>query len=201
MSSESSGSLSVSNEAREAFLTLLPAIKRIACFEFRHAPSSRRSELVDDAVVLAFAMYVRLVRAGKQGLAYATALAKYAAKRVRAGRRFGTRQSTKDVMSRQAQQRLGFDVAFLSRSSNRASWEELTDTRSVSPAEVAMCRLHFRDWLRQLRPLERRVASQLALGYRTGELANSVGVTPARISQLRRLLEQNWLAFEFSCRG
>jgi hypothetical protein len=42
----------------------------------------------------------------------------------------------------------------------------------------------------------KRIASDLALGCSTSEAAMKYGLTAGRISQLRRVLEASWLAYQ-----
>ena len=42
----------------------------------------------------------------------------------------------------------------------------------------------------------KQIAKDLAFGCSTSEVANKYGVTPGRISQLRRTLEESWVAFQ-----
>ena len=56
-------------------------------FAFRQVPAEAREELVQEAIAQAYDMFVRLCQRGKSSLAYATPLAQFAIRNVRAGRR------------------------------------------------------------------------------------------------------------------
>ena len=42
----------------------------------------------------------------------------------------------------------------------------------------------------------RQIAKDLAFGFSTSEVAKKHGVTPGRISQMRRTLEESWGGFQ-----
>ena len=78
--------------------------------------------------------------------------------------------------------------------------EELTDaladnTRSAVPEQAAF-RLDFPRWRASLRERDRAVLDALAGGEGTEEAARRFGISPGRVSQLRRDFEQGWAAFE-----
>ncbi len=70
---------------QQRFLAMLPQIRRQALLAFRSAGAEARAELNQEVIALAYSMFDRLVRAGKAGLAYATPLADYSIRQVRAG--------------------------------------------------------------------------------------------------------------------
>ncbi len=179
---------------QQRFLAMLPQIRRQALRAFRSAGAEARAELTQEAIALAFAMFVRLVRRGKVGLAYATPLADYAIRQVHAGRRVGCRQNTQDIMSPMVALRLG-SVDPTARSASRADWwfEPNVMRRSrAGPAETAAARLDLADWFRSLSPRNRRIARALALGEQTNVVAQQFGLTPGRISQLRSWFRAHW---------
>ena len=57
-------------------------------------------------------------------------------------------------------------------------------------------RIDFSDWLKSLSRRLRRIANLLATGETTGAAAKKFRVTPGRISQIRRQLEQSWRTFQ-----
>src|SRR5262245_21836326 len=107
---------------QNGFRDLLPAIQRFARFAFRHLDYVGREEAVAEAIAIALVAYRRLVERGRQSIAYATPLARYAVLHVRGGRRVGGRQDQTDVLSPVAQRRHGFTVASLSRAGRRDQW-------------------------------------------------------------------------------
>jgi transposase-like protein len=96
-----------------------------------------------------------------------------------------------------AQRRKGFTVEPLRQQDARGRWEDLVveDKRST-PAEIAACRLDVRAWMRRLNPRRRAVALRLGGGETTKGAAQHFGLTPARISQYRQELRNDWDAFQ-----
>ena len=56
-------------------------------------------------------------------------------------------------------------------------------------------RLDFPAWLLTRTDRDRRVVEDLMLGERTLDVARKFGLSPARISQLRREFKQDWQLF------
>ena len=76
-------------------------------------------------------------------------------------------------------------------------WQRLLiEDRTASPADIATIRIDFRAWLRTLNRQQRRVARRLAAGESVQVVAKMFGLTPDRVSQLRRELERDWLRFQ-----
>src|SRR5262249_60029868 len=67
------------------------------------------------------------------------------------------------------------------------------NTRTPVPAQVAF-RLDFPRWRSGFGPRARAVLDALAAGGRTNEVARELGLSPARVSQMRREFEQGWEA-------
>ena len=65
----------------------------------------------------------------------------------------------------------------------------------AGPAEIAICRIDFAEWLRRLTARLRKIALALASGETTKGVAEQFGLSPARISQLREWLKKSWDAF------
>ena len=77
------------------------------------------------------------------------------------------------------------------------TWKEwLVADRRVTPADEAAFRLDFAAWLGDLPEKKRQVAESLAEGHEPGLVARLVGVSPARVSQLRGELAESWQAFQ-----
>ncbi len=181
-----------------AFLAMVPRIRRQARISFRNARPELREELIHEVVTNCFAAYARLVELGKEELAFPTALARFAIGQVRVGRQVGNRLRIREVMSRYAQNKKGFQVERLDQfHAEDEEWREiLIEDRRAGPADVAACRIDFTEWLRRLTARLRRIALALAAGETTSAAAEMFGVTPARISQIRDLLRKSWEAFQ-----
>jgi hypothetical protein len=77
------------------------------------------------------------------------------------------------------------------------NWLDLLveDKRASVPDQVA-AKLDVGAWFATLSRRMKQVARDLAYGFSTAEVARKHGVTPGRISQLRRTLEASWAAFQ-----
>jgi hypothetical protein len=184
---------------RDDFLAILPTIERHARFAFRHLHRYHdREDAIAETVAVAWAWYVRLTRQGKDATTFPTALASFASRHVKSGRRLCGTENTKDALSPTASQRRGFGVEQLpdNRTLGRSPWHEALIDNSQSPApEQVVFRLDFPAWLLTLTDRDRRIAEQMALGHRTLDLAGNFSVSPARVSQLRRQFHQSWQHF------
>ena len=180
------------------FLEMLPAIQRHARWAFRKLGLESREEAIADVVANAFCAYCRLVDAGKQSLAYPTPLAGFAIAQYRSGRRVGTLRNIRDVSSPYAAAVRGIFLERLDQFDKPAGqWREvLIESRKAGPAETAAARIDMAAWLRSLPRRNRKIAQALARGEAPGAVAQMFKLTPARVSQLRRELKQNWDAFQ-----
>ncbi len=183
----------------DAFLTILPRIETHAAIVFRHVRCPHRKEdCIQETVSQAWRWFVRLARRGKDARQFPSALATYAARAVKCGRRLCGQEKGKDMLSPLAQQRHSFVVSSLPTHSTLSATpfsEALADnTRSPVPEQVHF-RLDFPAWLVGLGDRKRRIAEDMALGHRTLELADMHHVTQGRISQMRREFYLDWLRF------
>ncbi len=189
--------------ANDCFLKMLPAIRRQALYAFRRLPSELKAELVQAVVASAYMAFLRLVEHGKANAAFATPLASYAIRQVRAGRQPGSRLSTVDVLSRSARFGSG-DVgagnaveSLDTFDDTQGDWRAaLVEDRRAGPAEIAAARIDLAGWLRLLSRRNRRIAKSLARGESTGDVARQFHLSAARISQLRTELEASWWAYQ-----
>jgi hypothetical protein len=184
---------------RWAFLTILPRIETHACIVFRQVRCPhRQADCIQETVGLAWKWFVRLARKGKDAREFPSALATYAAKAVKCGRRLCGQEKAKDALSPMAQQRHSFTVASLpmhSTLSTNPFSEALADnTRSPVPEQVHF-RIDFPAFLASLGDRNRRIAEDMMLGHRTKELADMHRITEGRVSQLRRLFMEEWGRF------
>jgi hypothetical protein len=181
------------------FLSLLPQVQLHATIFFRHlrCPHSRE-DAVAETVALAWSWYRRLVERGRDPALFVTTLATYAARHVRSGRKLCGQEPGKDVLSPLAQARHGFVVCKL------PEWETLSTNPLVdaltdntrSPVDEQVCfRLDFPVWLNTLSERDQRVVEDLMLGERTLDVARKHGLSPGRVSQLRREFLEGWRHF------
>jgi hypothetical protein len=180
------------------FLAMLPAIRRQARISFLSVPPEARDELVQEVVANCWAAYRRLVQLNKTDIAYPSALARFAVKQVREGRRVAGRIAARDVLCEHGPHGKRYRVNrldHLDRGEN--GWQEIVvEDRRAGPAEIACCRIDFAAWLRLLPRRQRRIALSLAKGESTSGAAKLFGLTAARISQLRLWLRESWQRYQ-----
>ncbi|NLY02419.1 MAG: hypothetical protein GXY83_40555 [Rhodopirellula sp.] len=180
------------------FLSLLPAIREQARFACRTEKPERRQEFIAEVIANCWVAFVRLVERGLLDVIYPTPLAQFAIKQVRDGRRVGCKLNVRDVGSEYAQQAKHFMVERLDRyDAEEHEWREvLLEDRKAGPAETAAARIDIADWFDSLPKKKRRIAATLATGETTKRAARKFRVSPGRISQTRRELEQAWQDFQ-----
>jgi hypothetical protein len=173
------------------FLDLLPGIVLHARRAFRHLAPEAKEDALAEVVANTLCAYRRLDERGALERAFPTTLADYAVRQYYAGRRVGNRLNGHDLSAQHGPRKSG-----VVRQS-RHDWQDiLVEDRHAGPAEIAATRIDMRDWLRSLPARQRALAETLARGETTGRAAREFGLTPGRISQLRRELYQAWLGFQ-----
>jgi hypothetical protein len=183
-----------SRHRNDKFLAMLPEIRKQAGFTFRRVPFDAREELVQEVVAQAYSLFVRLCQRRKLALVFPTPLAQFAIKKVRAGRRLGSRGNIRDLMSPRAAVMKGFKIEHLDQRTGQ--WREaLVEDRTAGPAQIAETRIDFASWLSTLSNRDRQLAEKLAFGETTGCVARTFRISAGRVSQLRRDLCKSWRAF------
>ena len=179
------------------FLSMLPTITRYASIAFRSLRPEAKSEAVQEVIANSFVAFRRLHELGKADVAYPSVLARYGVAQVRSGRQVGTKLNTNDVSSVYAQKKKQFRVVRLDRHSQvEGFWREsIVEDRRTGPAETAAMRIDFPEWLDQLPERRRNIAEALGSGDSTGSVAERFNISPGRVSQIRRELNDNWIAF------
>jgi hypothetical protein len=195
------------------FLTqLLPRLRRHGRIYFRDVhDSDRKEDLLCEMAALGWHWFVRLAERGKDATQFPSALASYAARAVRAGRRVTGQERLTDVLSKVAQQHHGFRVEALPCRMRRPfdeihtavggqrqldAYEEVLHDNAVTPVpdQVAF-RVDFRDWRRTRTYRDRLIMEALILGDRTCDVSKRFGLTPGRVSQLRKEFRDDWALF------
>ena len=181
-----------------SFLCMLPQIEEQLHFAFRFMDPDAKEEAVQEGVTNCVVRYQRLVQQGRSEVASPTSLAGFAIRQIRSGRTVATKLSVRDPLSRYAQLRKHMHVERLDQPSDEPEeWVEVAvaDKRAPIPEQVAL-RMDVRVWLRGLTRRTRLIARDLIFGWKTGELSRRYGISPARISQLRRQLYESWQIFQ-----
>jgi hypothetical protein len=181
----------------DRFLEMLPQIRDQARHAFRKEQPERGEELLAETLANCWVAFARLMDRGLGDVIYPTPLVQYAIKQVRDGRRVGGKLNANDVSSAYAPRRKNFVLKTLDLFDEvEHQWKEvLVEDKHAGPADTAASRLDFADWLRLLPRRLRRIAETLATGETTKRAAKRFRVSPGRISQLRRELQQNWQDF------
>jgi hypothetical protein len=194
------------------FLLILPRIELHARVWSRHLVCpGQRDDFVSEAVALAWRSFLRLAERGRDATQFASALASLAVRAVRSGRRLCGQERSKDVMSPLAQRLHGFRVEPLTQPSRpghdglfsdphgqdfRDAFEaRLRDNTQTPVADQAAFRCDFPAWLLTLTQRNRQVVDDLVAGEGTGDVARKFGLSPGRVSQLRRQFEGDWQRF------
>jgi hypothetical protein len=179
------------------FLNLLPAIVAHARVVFRHLKGDNQDDMIQEVIANSYVACWRLAELNKLDLAYPSVLARFAVAQALEGRRVGSELNVRDISSPYAQKVKDFRLDRLDRyDAQEECWEEiLVPDRTCTPAELAASRIDFPAWLDTLSKRDRRIALKLAGGETTDRTARKFGVSPGRISQLRRQLYVAWLRF------
>ena len=181
------------------FLLLLPRIERHGriCFRDVRCPH-RKEEALQEMRALSWRWFVRLVNKGKDPANFASALASFAARRVRSGRLLCHHERPRDALSPRAQRVHGFTVHGLHRSSSLAGAsyaEALRDNSRTPPPDQVAFRHDFPAWRRTRSERDRQIIDELIVGDRGLDIARKHGLTPARVSQLRRDFYMDWARY------
>ena len=184
-------------DLQASFLTsVLPKVLSHGRVYFRHLRSAElKEEYVAEMVALTWKWHRRLAERGKDSTRFPTALATFAARAVRNGRRLAGMDRARDVLSPLAQQRKGFAVGKLpdcSTLDGSPLHEALHDNTKSPPDQQAMFRIDFPSWRASRNDRDRRVLDDLMLGERTLDVAGKHGLSPGRVSQLRREFLRDW---------
>lgn len=201
-----SANVPVDSRLQSVFLTVIvPRVRQHARVYFRDVASAEgREEAAAEAVALAWKWCLRLARRGKDFGRFPTAIATFAARAVRAGRKLCGQDRATDVLSRRAQRLHGFAVRALPGAADLGGgWfgEALADNAVTPPPDQAAFRIDFPAWRRRHRGKRRRVMDRLILGDRPGLVAKKIGLSPARVSQLRAALRADWRLFHGHAEG
>jgi hypothetical protein len=185
---------------QETFLaSVMPKVVSHGRVYFRHVKCRhQREELLAEMTGLCWLWHLRLAQRGKDSTRFPTALATFAARAVRSGRRLAGMDRAKDVLSPLAQRRKGFAVGKLPDCStlDGSPLDEALRDNIHSPVDEQACfRLDFPAWLRSLPRRDRRLVKGMALGHRTLDLARRFRLSAGRVSQLRREFHREWQRF------
>jgi len=204
--------MSASAEQR-IFLEIMDQVLNHAQFAFRHVKNDAdRDDYIQETLCLAWKWVRRLLERGKDPREFPSAIAGFATKHLKSGRRFvGGKLGLKDALSKIAQARHDFTVKPLpaSTASDREKlysnphgqrrqdlWEEILQEHDRSPVpEQAAFRIDFPAYRLSYDQRRRDMMDAMMQGEGTSELAECFGVTAGRISQMRREFQSAWAVF------
>ena len=149
-------------------------------------------------IALAWKWFVTLEQRGKDPASFITALATLAARAVRSGRRLAAGEPAKDVFSSRTQVCQDFTVKTLpvpSAGPGNGLDDVLRDNTQTPPPDAAAFRIDFPCWFATLNSRTGRLVRELMSGEKTSVAARAVGVSPGRVSQLRKELHDDWLRY------
>jgi len=186
-----------SQDWQERFSRLLPTIRQNAHYAFRRFPAEARQEAIQDVIVACLASFHSLVQQGREEVATASSLARYAVAHYRVGRSVAYAMNCDDVTSAYCQHLTGIRVESLQQyDTHECRWLEiLVEDQRATPADVAITRIDFQEWPSSLSPRMRKLAETLATGESTSAVAELFRVSAGRISQVRRRLMETWDKF------
>jgi hypothetical protein len=183
------------------FLQLLPTVETHARIRFRRLPKVHREEKIQEAIAAACINYQLAAAQGKLGTVRPGPLADFACRHVGNGRHVGGKQdAAKDPMSLSCQRRHGITVESFhapNAGGGTDGWRQVAIAdRKASIPDTAAFRIDFDTWLKTLNRRDRRIIAAMVSGERNAAVAGRFGVTPGRVSQLRRKYEAEWKAFQ-----
>jgi hypothetical protein len=173
------------------FVTMLPEIKQKLRLAFCRLEPEAREDAIEEGIVHSLLAYARLHDQGRAEVATASSLAWYSSRHVKRGRPAGGRMNGKEPLSRYAQIGNGIQIE------PHGNWiDQLVDDKRAPVADQVAAKIDVCDWFATLTRRMRQIAKDLAFGCSTSEVAKKYGVTASRISQMRRMLEESWAAFQ-----
>ena len=182
---------------QRTFVEMLPKIAEHARVVLRDLTGERRDEGVQEVVCNCCCAFARLAERGRAHAATWSSLAKFGIAQFRAGRRVGSSLNVCDVTSDHCRLRKGVSVRSLHQWDHQdEEWREmLVEDPTCSPADLAASRIDYPAFLATLSRRNRRIAETLATGESTSLVAKMFGMSPGRVSQLRKELKAAWELF------
>src|SRR4051812_10673464 len=181
-----------SREWQDRFVEMLPEIERLLRLAFCRLGREAREDAIAESVAHCLLACVRLHERGRMEVATASSLAWYSSRQIKRGRPAVGRMNSKEPLSRYAQ--VGGGIRF---ERQHGEWiDKLAEDKRASVADQVAAKLDVRAWFATLTKRMKEIARDLACGCSTSEVARKYGVTAGRISQVRRMLEESWAAFQ-----
>ena len=161
-----------------AFESILPAIEARSRRHYSQYPAERREEAVQESVCAAWALYDSAVRRGNFRFTPCS-LAWFANRAVDEGRKFGGGTIRTDALDKS---HVGLDDL---DADGRSRFAEALVQRRTPVFDQARIRIDWPEFLRlELTERERDIVTKLAEGWKKIEIAQYLGLSPARITQV-----------------
>jgi DNA-binding NarL/FixJ family response regulator len=192
-------SLSTASDEHSPFLAVMPRVSYMARRRFAYMPREQREDAVAEAIAAGFQAYISMKRRGRLKLISTVGFARNAVRHVAAGRRVGNSQAGRDVMSDLGRRRHGRGVQSLDVESlgntDECGWlhEAVAARQTPVPEQVAL-RVDGGRWLASLKTRDKWMIEELAAGEMAVKVAKRFGISPARLSQLRKQWADSWAA-------
>jgi hypothetical protein len=189
--------IAFNNEQNEStwqsdFVAMLPDIEQKLRLAFCRLDPEAREDAIEEGVVHSLLAYVRLHEQGRAEVATPSSLAWYSSRHVKRGRPTSGKMNGKEPLSRYG--RISNDIEIERQSGD---WiDTLVEDKRAAVADQVAAKLDVGAWFATLTKRMKEIAQDLAFGCSTSEVAKKHGVTAGRISQLRRVLEESWAAFQ-----
>jgi hypothetical protein len=167
------------------------------CFRHLRCPFEK-ADAIAEMLAVGWLWHIRLAQRGKDATQFVTALARYAAKSVHCGQRLTGMERTRDLLSPLAQRLHGLVVGKLPDPGALGTSplaEALCDNAQTPVPDQVAFRHDFPLWRLTRTERDRRIIDGLMVGERPLDLSRQHGITPGRISQLRREFHEDWSRF------
>ena len=189
--------IAFSNERNETtwqsnFVAMLSEIEQKLRLAFCRLDPEARDDAIEEAIVHSLLSYANLHEQGRAEVATPSSLAWYSSRQVKRGRPTTGKMNGKEPLSRYGQ--ISNDIEVECQPGNWIATLVLDKRASVEDQVAA--KLDVGAWFATLTKRMKEIAKDLAFGCSTSEVAKKHGVTAGRISQLRRVLEESWAAFQ-----
>ena len=147
-----------------------------------------RQDAIQECVALAYKAFLSLLNQGRNPLDHRSTLATFAARQVKSGRTLCSTGTT-DVCSKGAELNRGIQFV-------PAHLDALVENTVTPVEDQAAFRVDFPEWLLTHTERHRRMIDVMLTGERTDAIADSFGMSPARVSQLRSEFRTDWERFQ-----
>ncbi len=185
------------SNTHDDYLAVMPRVSYMARRRFYYLPREQREDAVAEAIAAGFMAYLSMKRRGRLKLIGTVGFARNAVRHVVAGRHVGSSQAGGDVMSELGRRRHGSSIqsfdAEPGNSTEGGGWlhEAVADKQTSIPEQVAI-RVDGGRWLASLKIRDRWMIEELAAGEMGVKVAKRFGISPARLSQLRKEWAKEW---------